>query len=160
MYNPTLPYGGLGYTPMNNFNAQPQVPVQQQQMPTQQVSIDQGIKRVHGREGATMLANSLGPNKSALAVDETAVDIIWCMVTDGGGFPTLKKLRFEIEDDEPKQIADEQPKTTRAPRNTTKYVTKKEFDEVKSKIEKLEGLLNDKSDSEHARTTAKRATKE
>lgn len=159
MYNPTLPYGGLSY----NFAQSPMSQAQPAQTPVpnpQQFQQDEGIKRVHGREGATMLANSLGPNKSALAVDETEVDVIWCMVTDGGGFPTLKKLRFTVDDDDPKPVAVEEPKhTARTAKASPKYVTKKQFDELKSKIEKLEESLNDKSDSEHARAT-KRTTKE
>lgn len=146
MYNPTLPYGGLGY----NFNASFTQPmVQSQPIPATPI---ESIKTVHGEEGAK--AFPLGAKSSVILVDETD-NVVWFKFTDDACYATLKGYRLLPLQDE----ASKESKQTRTAKSSTKYVTKKEFDELKTKIEKMEESLNDKSDSEHARTT-KRIAKE
>lgn len=72
----------FGYIP----NAGWQNPYQQRyenQINQQRVEITQ----VSGEDGAR--AYQLPPNSSILLMDNSA-PIVWCKVTDGGGFPTIK----------------------------------------------------------------------
>lgn len=157
-YNPTLPYGGLGYTPNTNFgayNAQTVQPVANQPQPIGQQPVEDGIRRVHGREGATTFGNSLGANRSALVVDETEVDVIWCIVTDGGGFPTLKRLKFVIDDGGQKPVIEENKPRVLKP--SAKYATKKDLDELKKRFERLEEALGEEPNSEHAESAKSNA---
>lgn len=97
------------------------------QQPSPPSQNDDNIGHVHGREGAITLGHSLGPNKSRLVVDETKENVIWCIVTDSAGFPTVKSLRYE-------EMPDENGNDTT---ETPVYVTTKEFDELKNTVDGL-----------------------
>lgn len=112
MYQPYNPYGFPQNMPQNI----PQVIQNQMQIP-----------KVHGREGAT--AFPMGPNSSALAMDEGA-SIVWMMVTDSAGYKTVTP--FDVTPHE---------ETKPATANDLKSLldTMKSFDE---RLKKLEGLEN------------------
>lgn len=80
------------------------------------------IPQVHGREGAE--AFRLGINSSVFLVDGTEDNTVWVKTTDSAGFATLRKARLEF-------VEDKQPV---AP---TDYVSKTDFDDLKTKVEKL-----------------------
>lgn len=87
------------------------------------------IPQVHGEEGAK--AFSLPPNSSVLLMDETDA-VIWAKVTDGAGYATLKGFRITpIEESSPE---------SKEPKEEPIYVTTKEFDKLK---EKVEGLIKE-----------------
>ncbi len=104
---------------------------QQQQQTTPQ-TFRREIARVQGVDGIKGL--QLNPLESVIAIDENEQNIIWIKVMDAAGFPTLKKARFEFIDDTPAVPSGD-------------YVTKKDFDALASKFERLmEELGNGKSD--------------
>lgn len=81
------------------------------------------IQQVQGEQGAK--AFMLPPNSSALLMDQTDA-IVWAKVTDGAGYATLKAFRITpIEIEEPKK------------EESSNYVTNKDFNELKDKVEKL-----------------------
>lgn len=99
-----------GYGPQQSVPSQNQPPIQ--------------VPQVHGENGAK--AYSLPPNSSILLMDETD-EIVWAKMTDGAGYPTLKGFRITpIEDD----VQDKKE-------DTPIYVTTKEFDKLKEKVDKL-----------------------
>lgn len=59
----------------------------------------QTIIRVNGENGAKAFQMA-GPNSSVLLLDETE-PVIWVKITDGAGYPTLKK--YKIEECEPER---------------------------------------------------------
>ena len=119
-------YGNIGGWPVQ-FGQQ-----NQQQSYTPQM-MRREILRVAGEDG--IKAFQLNPLESVIAVDETASDIIWIKVMDAAGFPTLKKAKFEFIENETSPVSDN-------------YVSKKDFDDLCSKFNKLmEELGNGKSDS-------------
>lgn len=102
----------------------------QQQQTTPQ-TYRREITRVNGIDG--IKAFPLNPLESVIAIDDTETNVFWVKVMDAAGFPTLKKAHFEF-DDEPATPSND-------------YVTKKDFDELESKFERLmEELGNGKSD--------------
>lgn len=82
----------------------------------------QEIIHVNGKGGAD--AFQLAPNSSALLLDDTA-PIIWLKVTDGAGYPTV------------------------TPYTITPYVPEPPVDlkSLEERIKKLEGMLNNESNS-------------
>lgn len=101
---------------------------QQNQRPQQ--SFRREITRVQGADGIKAL--QLNPLESVIAIDDTKSNILWVKVMDSAGFPTLKKARFEFIEDTPP---------------SSEYVSKKDFDELAAKFDKLmEELGNGKSD--------------
>lgn len=88
----------------------------QNQMPTTQ----QQIIKVNGEPGAR--AYQMPANSSALLLDESA-PIVWLKQTDGAGYPTLTPYRIEPYAPEPEP----------------------DYRSLVSRIEKLEGLINGKS---------------
>ena len=125
MYQPYNPYG----FPQN----MPQAIQNQMQIP-----------KVHGREGAN--AFPLGPNSSALAMDEGA-SIVWMMVTDSAGYKTVTP--FDVTPHE-----ETKPATT----NDLKSLldTMKSFDERLSKLEGLEHV-SESNDGATVKTVTKSA---
>lgn len=111
------PWPSYGYGPYSQT-----VPPTPQMQPSAQNGPQ--IPQVHGEEGAK--AYSLPPNSSILLMDQTDA-VIWAKVTDGAGYATLKGFRItpieEVKAPEPK----EEPI----------YVTTKEFDALKEKVDKL-----------------------
>lgn len=104
-----------------------------QQQPSQSPVFRREIVRVQGEAGIKSL--HLNPLESVIAVDENESNILWIKVMDAAGFPTLKKARFEFIDEIPQTQSGE-------------YVSKKDFDSLVMKFDKLmEELGNGKSDS-------------
>lgn len=101
---------------LNGFNpalagiAQPYSP---QTQPTQ-------VVRVKGRPGAE--AYALGPNSSALLLDESGT-LVWLCVTDGAGYKTVSPYDITPHQDAP------QP----------------DFSSLESRIQRLEGFMNELS---------------
>jgi hypothetical protein len=125
MYQPYNPYG----FPQNL----PQAIQNQMQIP-----------KVHGREGAN--AFPMGPNSSALAMDEGA-SIVWMMVTDSAGYKTVTP--FDVTPHE-----ETKPATT----NDLKSLldTMKSFDERLTKLEGLENV-SESNDGATVKTVTKSA---
>ena len=85
------------------------------------------IQQVEGEFG--IKAYPLRPGESVIAIDTTAEDILWIKVCNANGVPTIQKLKYSIED-------------TYNP-NDSNYVSKKDFNELSAKLDKvLEGLNN------------------
>ena len=104
---------------MNYYqNPYQQNPYQQYTSPVLQQKYE--VIRVNGRNGAETF--QMAPNSSTLLLDETA-PIVWLAMTDGAGYKTLT----------PYSITPYQPE----PEIDTKMLL--------ARIEKLEGLINDKS---------------
>lgn len=129
MYDPYNPYGGyyaypgLGQTIQNQLRPQPQL-----QQPAQQ---NTGIIKVHGREGALTLGNSLGPNKAVIAIDETKENIFWCIATDGAGFATVKPFNYNPADEDDEDTQNGSP------------VTRKEFDELVKEVKEMNEIVKE-----------------
>ena len=123
---------------VGNFNGWPIQYGQQAYQPMQSSQMYQPMKReivrVSGKDGIKAL--QLNPLESVIAVDETESNVLWIKVMDSAGFPTLKKAHFEFEEETDDVIAP-----------SDKYVSKKDFDELSAKFNKLmEELGNGKSD--------------
>ncbi len=109
------------YNPYANFN-----PYQQIQAQPSYTGQRQDLVRVNGKPGAE--AYQMPPNSSALLLDESA-PIVWLAQTDGAGYKPL------------------------SPYSITPYQPEPPVD-VKSlvgRIERLEGLINDKPNSSSGR---------
>ena len=90
----------------------------QMQMPTSQI---QQITKVTGENGAR--AYAIGPNSSALLLDETA-PLVWLVQTDGAGYKTV------------------------TPFTITKYVPEPapDYKSILDRLTRLEERVNEKSD--------------
>lgn len=88
------------------------------------------ILRVAGRRGAEAL--QLGPNSSALALDETA-PLVWCIQTDSAGVKTLTPYTITLYA-EPVPVS---------------------MDELSERLSRLEALLSAKSDPDTVKSTGK-----
>lgn len=101
--NPFMP----SYTPFaQNYN-----PVQSSLQPTQ-------VVRVNGRNGAE--AYAIGPNSSALLLDESGT-LVWLCTTDGAGYKTIAPYDITPHKDAP------------AP----------DFGSLESRIKRLEDFVNE-----------------
>lgn len=110
------------YNPYNAFN-----PYQQIQAQPSYPSQRQELVKVNGKPGAE--AYQMMPNSSALLLDESA-PLVWLAQTDGAGYKTVT----------PYSITPYQPE----PPIDTKNLLER--------IEKLEGMLNDKSYSANSKS--------
>lgn len=90
---------------------------------------NQEIIRVHGEDGAK--AYGLGPNSSVLLMDETD-NIVWAKVTDGAGYATLRGFR----------ITPIETNVTSTRVDAEQYVSLKDFNDLKTKVDKLVEELN------------------
>jgi hypothetical protein len=63
-----------------------------------------------------------------IAIDTTAEDILWIKICNANGVPTIQKLKYSIED-------------TYNP-NDSNYVSKKDFNELSAKLDKVLEELN------------------
>ena len=83
--------------------------------------LQQQVVRVNGRGGAE--AYSIGPNSSALLLDESGA-LVWLVTTDGAGYKTI------------------------APYDITphKVPTAPDLSSLEARIKKLEEFINDTSD--------------
>lgn len=93
------------------------------------------ILRVAGRRGAEAL--QLGPNSSALALDETA-PLVWCIQTDSAGVKTLTPYTITL-------YAEPVPMS---------------MDELGERLSRLEAMLSAKSDPEPAKPAAAQGGKQ
>lgn len=127
MYNPNLPNNGLGL--YHNLSSQPYA-----SLPTAaNVQSSFQIPQVSGENGAK--AYQIPPNSSVLLLDSTD-NVIWCKTTDAGGFATL--TGYKITPIENKASTPD----------LTEYVTRKDFDELRDRFDKLmEDLGDGKSNS-------------
>lgn len=101
------------------------------QSPQPQPSVPlRSVQQVEGHLG--IKTYPLRPGESVIAIDTTANDIMWMKVCDASGLPTIKRIRFKIEDDTS---------------SDTDYVSRKDFDELSKKLDKLLEGRNDKSES-------------
>ena len=85
------------YQPYNPYAFQAQQQMQQLQNLQFGAQAQQQIIRVNGKAGAD--AFQMGPNCSALLMDETA-PIVWMAVTDGGGYKTLQPFDISPHEEE------------------------------------------------------------
>ena len=110
---------------MGNFNGWnfQNTPMQVQQP---QVTPLRTIQQVEGEFG--IKAYPLRPGESVIAIDTTAEDILWIKVCNANGVPTIQKLKYSIED-------------TYNP-NDSNYVSKKDFNELSAKLDKVLEELN------------------
>lgn len=97
------------------------------QMQTQNVQQNQtqqrdGLIRVTGMQGAK--AYQMPANSRAALFDDTD-DIVIIKMTDGAGFPSYRRARLDWIEDEPESDS----------------VTRKEFDDLRSSINELKGLI-------------------
>lgn len=123
---------------VGNFNGWPIQYGQQTYQPMQTSQMYQPMKReitrVAGKDGIKAL--QLNPLESVIAVDDTEPNVLWVKVMDSAGFPTLKRAHFEFDEETDDVIAP-----------SDKYASKKDFDELSAKFDKLmEELGNGKSD--------------
>ena len=103
------PYGNPFVNP---YQVQMQQPMQQPvQQPVQ-------VVRVNGRNGAE--AYAIGPNSSALLLDESGT-LVWLCTTDGAGYKTVSAYDIAPHQDAP------------AP----------DFGSLEQRIAKLEGIVNE-----------------
>lgn len=118
---------GQGFNPyLANFwqNMNGQQPFQQnyqqpQAQPMQNAGQNVGLLKANGIEGAK--AYQMPPN-STIALFDVNDDIFYVKTSDAGGFSNVTAYRFEkIEPNQPAQ--------------TTEYVTRQEFEELKGMIE-------------------------
>lgn len=110
---------------MGNFNGWnfQNTPMQVQQP---QVTPLRTIQQVEGEFG--IKAYPLRPGESVIAIDTTAEDILWIKVCNANGVPTIQKIKYSIED-------------TYNP-NDSNYVSKKDFNELSAKLDKVLEELN------------------
>lgn len=110
---------------MGNFNGWnfQNTPMQVQQP---QVTPLRTIQQVEGEFG--IKAYPLRPGESVIAIDTTAEDILWIKVCNANGVPTIQKIKYSIED-------------TYNP-NDNNYVSKKDFNELSAKLDKVLEELN------------------
>jgi hypothetical protein len=87
------------------------------------------VQQVEGELG--IKTYPLRPGESVIAIDTTAEDIMWIKVCNASGLPSIKKIRFKIEEDDS---------------SNTEYVSRKDFDELSKKLDKLLEERNVKSE--------------
>jgi hypothetical protein len=102
--------------------------------PQQQLQPKQEIIRVHGQNGAN--AYQMAPNSSILLLDETA-PVIWLKTTDGASYPTVTGYK----------ITPLETITPQMPSNN-------DFSELEKRVEKLEEMLNGKSNTSDVKPKA------
>lgn len=107
----------------NPYNFMPQMP--QFTMPAPHME----VTRVSGENGAD--AFQMGPNSSALLLDETA-PIVWFVQTDGAGYKTKTPYDISLHADEPKPDVKS---------------LEDRLISIDQRLQKLEGVMNDESDN-------------
>ncbi len=108
---------------MGNFNGWN---FQNTPMQSQQTTTLRTIQQVEGEFG--IKAYPLRPGESVIAIDTTAEDVLWIKICNANGVPTIQKLKYGIED-------------TYNP-NDSNYVSKKDFNELSAKLDKVLEELN------------------
>lgn len=113
------------YSPFNQF---------------QNYSIKQeSITRVTGEEGAK--AYQMAPNSSAALFDGNE-DIFYLKTTDGAGFPTIRKFKFE-------EIQEKAPE----PGEGSDYITREEFEQFREEMRTYgEQYIQKSAETEQHRT--------
>lgn len=118
-YGNPLPFNGWNSNPLNNINFQSPLTKQK-------------VQTVHGAEGAR--AYPLAPDSSVLLLDDTQ-KIVWCKITDVVGVITV--VGYPYGDPISENEAPMQQTQAKSNDETPVYVTTKEFDELKEKVNKL-----------------------
>ena len=111
---------------LSGYNANPYAGYMQNMQTTQQYAQKCEVVKVNGRNGAE--AYQLAPNSSILLLDEKE-PIIWLKTTDGAGYATVN----------PYSIAPYQPEPPI------------DIKSLEARIARLEGRLNEQSDTSSAR---------
>ena len=107
----------------NPYNFVPQMQQFAPQAPHMEVT------RIQGEPGVDMF--QMGPNSSALLLDETA-PIVWFVQTDGAGYKTKTPYDISLHVDEPKPDVKS---------------LEDRLISIDQRLQKLEGAMNDESDS-------------
>ena len=112
---------------INTMQHQTQLPVQQPLPTAQQVA------HVSGLDGARMFQKSLGPESSAVVLDNDA-DIMYMVSTDANGNPKpIAVCHYTVEMENSQ---------------TNTYVTKADFEELRKELKQL--LMKEKPDEQSA----------
>ena len=133
-----LPYQGYGYNPYQYGQVNPLQPqmdrlAQMQAQYQQPQQVNQGILWVQGEAGAKSYL--VAPNTSVLLMDSENSNF-YIKTTDAAGMPTLRTFAYKevtVDAKEPQKQAEVNL--------DDKYVTRKEYDDLRSKYEELYSYL-------------------
>lgn len=133
LYNTGFPYGQQNfYNPQNSYTI-PQPAIQQPQQN------QNGILWVQGEAGAKSYL--LAPN-TTIPLWDSESQTIFLKSTDASGMPSIKKLKYVIEENQNNQNQiNQQPQV-----DMSKYVTRDELKEY------LTQILNQKEESDHGKS--------
>lgn len=136
MANPYM--GGYNYVPYFNplqpqMDRLAQMQAQYQQQQPQVPQTNQGILWVQGEAGAKSYL--VAPNTSVLLMDSENSQF-YIKTTDQAGMPTLRTFVYQEVTGAPQNVQKE-PETNL----DDKYVTRKEYNDLRGKYEELYGLL-------------------
>ena len=136
-----LPYQGYGYNPYQYGQINPLQPQMdrlaqmqaQYQQPQQTQQVNQGILWVQGEAGAKSYL--VAPNTSVLLMDSENSNF-YIKTTDAAGMPALRTFAYK------EVTVGTQDQQKQAEVNLDdKYVTRKEYDDLRSKYEELYSYL-------------------
>jgi hypothetical protein len=114
---PNMPYYGNQFN-QGNYGFNPQVPGFRQR---------RTIERVHGKKGAEAYQHQLGPDESVVLLDDRG-PIIWIIITDSAGYPTVCTPYDISPHKEPEEISQEMPSN--------------DYSNLEERISRLERRLN------------------
>lgn len=130
-----------GYNPYQFGQVNPLQPqidrlanMQAQYQQPQQQNVNQGLLWVSGEAGAK--AYLLAPNTSVLLLDSEE-SRFYIKTTDNAGMPTLRTFEYKEVTAGASPEAQKQPETNL----DDKYVTRKEYNDLRGKYEELYGML-------------------
>lgn len=130
-----------GYNPYQFGQVNPLQPqmdrlasMQAQYQQPQQQNVNQGILWVQGEAGAKSYL--VAPNTSVLLMDSENSQF-FIKTTDNAGMPTLRTFEYREVTAGTAPEAQKQPETNL----DNKYVTRQEYDDLRSKYEELYGML-------------------
>ena len=136
-----LPYQGYGYNPYQYGQVNPLQPQMdrlaqmqaQYQQPQQMQQVNQGILWVQGEAGAKSYL--VAPNTSVLLMDSENSNF-YIKTTDAAGMPTLRTFAYKEV-----TVGAKEPQKQAEVNLDDKYVTRKEYDDLRSKYEELYSYL-------------------
>ena len=136
-----LPYQGYGYNPYQYGQVNPLQPQMdrlaqmqaQYQQPQQMQQVNQGILWVQGEAGAKSYL--VAPNTSVLLMDSENSNF-YIKITDAAGMPTLRTFAYKEV-----TVGAKEPQKQEEVNLDDKYVTRKEYDDLRSKYEELYSYL-------------------
>ncbi len=103
-----------------------QRPAMQPQSMRQMCGVPSTLIRVNGRAGAD--AYYMDAPNSEVALFDANEDIFYVKATDGGGYPTMRAFRFEP--------------VSESGTNAVAAVSREEFEQLRSELNELKGVLN------------------